>query len=404
MNATDRKIFCALFASIFAAVTGVGIVVPLLPVYAHSLGADGIYIGLIFGAFSLSRTFFLPYFGRRSDKKGRKPFIVTGLFFYAVISIAFIFSTGVESLIGIRFVQGIASAMIMPVVQAYVGDITPRGKEGWIMGLFNMSMFIGLSAGPLIGGVIKDRFSLQGAFVCMGILSLIGFGLSLVFLPPVTEEHTVKKGRPPVAWSKILKDRTIIGLSVFRLVYTACIGILWGFLPVLADTEFSISASSIGILVMMGVSVSGAIQVPMGWVADRVSRKVMVVVGGLVVTASVYSFVYATGFHYLFWASVVFGIGGGISMPALMAAAVLRGSHIDAMGSVMSLLTAAHSLGMLAGSVLAGVLMDLFQLRQAFYFGSMAMAVGTVLFVICTWRSDLSKGTVLSPPPQIPEG
>ena len=70
----------------------------------------------------------------------------------------------------------------------------------------------------------------------------------------------------------------------------------------------------------------------------------------------------------------------------------------------MSLLTAAHSLGMLTGSVLAGVLMDLFQLRQAFYFGSMAMAVGTVLFVICTWQSDLSRGTVLSPPPQIPEG
>jgi len=404
MNATDRKIFCALFASIFAAVTGVGIVVPLLPVYAHDLGADGIYIGLIFGAFSLSRTFFLPYFGRRSDKKGRKPFIVTGLFFYAVISIAFIFSTGVESLIGIRFVQGIASAMIMPVVQAYVGDITPRGKEGWIMGLFNMSMFIGLSAGPLIGGVIKDRFSLQGAFVCMGILSMIGFGLSLAFLPPVAEERTVKRGRPPVAWSKILKDRTIIGLSVFRLVYTACIGIIWGFLPVLADTEFSISASSIGILVMMGVSVSGAIQVPMGWVADRVNRKAMVVVGGLVVTGSVYSFVYATGFHYLFWASIVFGLGGGISMPALMAAAVLRGSHIDAMGSVMSLLTAAHSLGMLAGSVLAGVLMDLFQLRQAFSFGSAAMAAGTVLFVICTWRSDLSKGGGGPPPPQIPEG
>ena len=172
----------------------------------------------------------------------------------------------------------------------------------------------------------------------------------------------------------------------------------------LADTEFSISASSIGILVMMGVSVSGVIQVPMGWVADQVNRKAMVVVGGLVVAGSVYSFVHATGFNYLFWASVVFGIGGGVSMPALMAAAVLRGSHIDAMGSVMSLLTAAHSLGMLVGSVLAGVLMDLFQLRQAFCFGSVAMAVGTVLFVICTWRSDLSEGTVLSPPPQIPEG
>jgi DHA1 family multidrug resistance protein-like MFS transporter len=273
MNANDRKIFGTLFFSIFAAVTGVGIVVPLLPVYAHDLGASGLYIGLIFGAFSLSRTFFLPYFGRQSDKRGRKPFIVTGLFSYAVISVAFILSTGVESLIVIRFVQGITSAMIMPVVQAYVGDITPEGKEGWVMGLFNMSLFIGLSAGPLIGGVIKDRFSLEGAFICMGILSIIGFALSLVLLPPRIEERVVRKGRPPVGWSTLLTDRTITGLFFFRLAYTACIGIIWGFLPVFADIEFSLSASAIGILVMLGVFVSGVVQCPWaGWRIKSIAR------------------------------------------------------------------------------------------------------------------------------------
>ena len=404
MNATDRKIFGTLFFSIFAAVTGVGIVVPLLPVYAHDLGAGGLYIGLIFGAFSLSRTFFLPYFGRLSDKKGRKPLIVAGLCSYAVISIAFILSEGVESLIVIRFVQGITSAMIMPVVQAYVGDITPKGKEGWVMGLFNMSLFIGLSAGPLIGGVIKDRFNLQGAFICMGSLSIVGFVLSLVFLPPTSEERVVKKGRPPVGWSKILTDRTIAGLFLFRLAYTACIGIIWGFLPVFADMEFSVSASGIGILVMLGVFVSGVVQVPMGWLADQLNRKAMVILGGLVVSGAVYAFNHANGFQDMFWASVVFGIGGGIAMPALMAAGVLRGSRIDAMGSVMALLTVAHSLGMLIGSVLAGVMMDFFQLRQAFILGALIMAAGTLLFVACTWRANLSRGTVHAAPPQIPEG
>ena len=64
MKKQDKKVFGVLFFSIFAAVTGVGIVVPLLPVYAHDLGAGGLYIGLIFGSFSLSRTFFLPYFGQ----------------------------------------------------------------------------------------------------------------------------------------------------------------------------------------------------------------------------------------------------------------------------------------------------------------------------------------------------
>lgn len=404
MKPSDRKIFGTLFFSIFAAVTGVGIVVPLLPVYAHDLGASGLYIGMVFGAFSLSRTFFLPYFGRQSDRIGRKPFIVTGLFSYAVVSVAFMIFGGVEALIVIRFLQGITSAMIMPVVQAYVGDITPKGREGWIMGLFNMSLFIGLSAGPLIGGVVKDRFSLQGAFLSMGVLSLFGFGLSLALLPPTREESVVRKGRPPAQWSIILTDRILAGLFFFRLAYTACIGIIWGFLPVLADMEFSASASAIGVLVMLGISVSGVMHVPMGWLADRFNRKVMVILGGLVAAVAVHAFNFTTGFQGMLWASVVFGIGGGISMPALMAAAVLRGSSSDAMGSVMALLTVAHSLGMLLGSVFAGVMMDWFELRQAFVFGSALMAAGTLWFTVCTWSVDLSRETILAPAPQITDG
>ena len=97
MNKLNKKIFGALFFSIFATVTGVGIVVPLLPVYAHNLGASGIYIALIFGSFSISRSAFLPYFGRLSDKKGRKPFIVAGLFSYSLISFAFLFADNVQS-------------------------------------------------------------------------------------------------------------------------------------------------------------------------------------------------------------------------------------------------------------------------------------------------------------------
>ncbi len=184
MNSFNKKIFGTLFFSIFATVTGVGIVIPLLPIYARDMGASGLYIGLIFGSFSLSRTFFLPYFGRLSDKKGRKPFIVIGLFTYALISLAFILSHSVESLIVLRFIQGITSALILPVTQAYVGDITPKGREGFTMGVFNMSIFLGLSIGPLIGGWVYDRFNLQATFVSMGFLALIGFFFSLFLLPP----------------------------------------------------------------------------------------------------------------------------------------------------------------------------------------------------------------------------
>ena len=294
--------------------------------------------------------------------------------------------------------------MIMPVVQAYVGDITPRGKEGWIMGLFNMSMFIGLSAGPVIGGVIKDRFSLDAAFICMGVLSCIGFLLSMAFLPPTDQEHVIKKAQQPAAWSTILSEKSIAGMFFFRFSYTSCIGIIWGFLPVFATIEFSTSASDIGILVMLGIFVSGLVQIPMGWIADRTSRKALVALGGLIVAGSVYTFIYAGDYRDLFWISVVFGLGGGIANPALMAAAIQQGDKMRAMGSVISLLTAGHSAGMMTGSLMAGAMMDWFQLRQVFILGALIMAAGTVLFLLFTFRTRLNDKSVPTPPSQLPEG
>jgi len=386
MKKIDKKIFGILFFSMFGTVTGVGIVVPLLPVYAENLGASGVYIGLIFGAFSISRTFLLPYFGRKSDKKGRKPFIIIGLFAYTMVALAFMLSNSVESLIAIRFLQGIASAMIMPAVQAYVGDITPSGQEGFTMGLFNMSMFLGLSLGPLIGGVIRDSFSLDTSFACMGLLTFLGFSLSFILLPPTKSEQVLNRGIEPMAWKWVLKDRDMAGLFLFRLAYAACIGVIWSFLPVLADSEFSLSSSSIGILVTLGVFSSGILHVPMGFTADRVNRKMMIIGGGLIITYAIFSFSWASSYRDLLLASVLFGLGGGIAMPALMALAVLKGNEIDSMGSIMGLLAMAHSLGMLTGSLLAGVMMDVSRLRHAFPTGGILMMFCLGLFIVLTYH------------------
>ena len=396
MQKLDKAIFVTLFFSIFATITGVGIVVPLLPVFAHNLGASGLYIGLIFGVFSLSRVFFLPYFGRLSDRKGRKPLIVPGLAAYTLVSLAFLVSGSVNALITIRLIQGIASAMLLPVIQAYVGDITPEGREGFIMGLFNMSVFFGLSLGPVLGGVINDRFSLDAAFLAMGGLSFFGFLLSLILLPPTRTEQAIRQGRPPARWKQLVQDREIAGLFYFRFAYVLCIGVIWGFLPILADTELSLSSSSIGFLVMLGVFISGLIHVPMGWVADRFNKKALVVMGGLVASFSVLSYWWANSFQGMVLASVFFGIGGGTCMPALMATAVIIGDKTGSMGSVMALLTVAHSLGMLAGSMLAGLMMDLFHLRVAFPLGAALMALGTTLFIFCNSQGKVQKRALTS--------
>jgi MFS family permease len=377
----DKKIFGTLFFSIFATVTGVGIVVPLLPVYAHQAGASGFAVGLIFGSFSVSRTLFLPYFGRLSDRKGRKPLIVPGLFAYALISALFIASSGINSLIIIRFFQGIASAALMPVIQAYVGDITPAGREGATMGFFNLSLFFGLSIGPVVGGVIRDLWGLDAAFAGMGILALVGCLLALVLLPPARDERIRRIPLSPAAWKTLAFDRDMTNLFVFRFGYTFGIGILWSFLPVLADAEHHLSSAAIGMIVMLGVLLSGVVQVPLGALADRADKRAMIAAGGAVVCLALCTLGWAGGLAGLAGANVLFGVGGGICMAAHMALAVQKGGRMNAMGSVMAILTVAHSIGMMAGAVIGGLLMDTIDLRAVFPMGAGVMLACTLAFL-----------------------
>lgn len=390
-----KGIFITLFFIIFTMVTGVGIVVPLLPIYAHDLGAAGLYVAMIFGSFSLSRIFLLPLFGRLSDQHGRKPFIMAGLACYALVALAFVLSSSVEGLIMIRFIQGAGSAMVMPVVQAYVGEITQEGTEGYSMGLFNLSMFLSLSLGPLMGGVILDLWSMDGAFICMGILSLVGLMLCLIFLPPLSMEKIRLQSPAPMPFVQILRDWELSALVVFRYAYTACISVIWCFLPLYAATVFGLSGARIGFLVMVGVFVSGLLQLPMGYAADRINKKSMIVLGGILSSIGILLPFFAASFYDLLFAVTLFGLGGGISMPAISALALIKGDEKKAMGSVMSVMTVAHSLGMLTGSLIAGLAMDFFSLAFAFPCGTLFMFLGTLAFPLLYRRQ---KQKSLSPP------
>ncbi len=378
------KLFATLFLAVFSVTLGVGLVLPFLPVYAHELGATGLYIGFMFGVFSLSRTAFLPYFGKISDRKGRKPFITTGLLAYFLVSIAYIFSKSVELFILIRFFQGIASAMIFPVALAYVGDITPERREGFIMGLFSVSLYGGLSVGPVIGGVVKDSFGIQISFLSMGLFNFAGFLLCLILLPPRKEEKPRSKTKPPLNYRALMKDRYIGGLFIFRFAYTTCIGIVWAFLPLFADSEFNLSSSLIGTLLMVGVLTTGLLQTPMGLLADRFNKRILIAIGGLVAGGAMFSFVRVHSILGLFFASTLFGIGGGIAIPSVMAMTVILGRRTHSMGSIMGLLAMGHSLGMLLGPILAGIMMDAFQLGMGFIVGTAVMVLGVIVSLVLT--------------------
>ena len=82
-----------------------------------------------------------------------------------------------------RFMQGIAAVLVTPIAQAYVGDFTPKGREGRYANLFYAPQFVGLAIGPMLGGGIGAAWSYTAAFFAMGGLTMVALVLVIVTVP-----------------------------------------------------------------------------------------------------------------------------------------------------------------------------------------------------------------------------
>jgi MFS family permease len=367
-----RSVFNVLFISVFSAILGLGIVAPFLPEYAESLGATGIWIGLIFSGFSFSRAVFMPVIGRISDRHGKKKFILIGLFAYTVISIAYTFADSVYSLTLVRFVHGFASAMVIPLAMAYIGEISPEGEEGRYMGSFMISLFLGMGFGPLTGGILNDLLGMNHAFYAMGILSAISFAICLLFLP----EAEIRI--PKQNFGEILKNRVVRSLLIFRSFNALGMAAIMAFLPIYAS-KINLSSSEVGIILAANVLVSGFLQRPFGKLADRRDRVYMIVFGSTIYALALAAIPLTTTFTDVLAIATLMGIGGAISLPAATAMVVSEGRELGH-GSVMGLFNMAMSVGMIVAPLLSGTVMDLLGIEEVFLISAILSIGGLVAF------------------------
>lgn len=358
---------------------GMGIIVPLMPVYAKTLGASGLWLGLIFSGFSLSRLIFMPIMGKIADKRGRKKFICAGLFLYSLISIGYVFANNVFSLVWIRILHGFASAMIVPIIMAYIGDIAPKGKEGRFMGYFNVSFFMGMGLGPFIGGILNDVFGMNAAFIAVSFLAAFSLLVTLFFLSEETNSM-IKKGEPKKnpSFKKLLQNNLIKGLLIYRFIGAVGRGSLMAFLPVFA-AGFGITASQIGIIISSNIIFMSILQVPFGRLADKYSKVKMIIFSGFITTLALGLMPFVNNFRDLFLLSMFMGVGGGMGMPAATAINAIAGKKYG-MASAMGLFSSAMSAGMVISPLIAGILMDTAGIKYIFYFGSSVTFVGILIF------------------------
>ena len=377
MKSETRQLFPLLFA-VFVSMLGVGIISPLLPIYAEMLGAGGFAIGVIYGLFSLSRAVVMPFFGRLSDLKGRKIFIAAGLAAYCVLSPAYAYADSVAALAVVRLLHGFASAAILPISMAFVGDLSPAGKEGRTMGIFTTTLFLGFGFGPVIGGVIKDMAGINEAFYFMGALVFVGLLLVIFF---VEEPRRKAKASKRFGLKQILASRMIRAIFIYRFSGALTRGTVFAFLPLYAHNELSLSGAALGIIISGEVFIAAVLQTPFGLLADRISRPALVAAGGLIQAACLYAVVHCDTFTLLAIVVCIKGIGGAMAVPSLSAMAVDEGRAMG-MGSVMGVFNLAMSLGQSIGPFVMGWLMHLGGVRIPFQVTAVCVVFGTLLFIV----------------------
>ncbi len=356
---------------------GLGIIAPLMPVYAESLGATGIWLGIIFSAFSLSRAIFTPIIGRISDRSGRKKFIISGLLLYSIVSLLYSFAGNVYCLTGIRFIHGFASALVVPIAMAYIGETTEKGKEGSVMGIFSMALFLGMGAGPFLGGFLNDVLGLASAFYAMAGLTAIAFLIALLFLPDIRSSEEAKANKL-IPFKKIIQNNVLKGLILFRIINAIGRGGLMSFLPIFAS-RINIASSQVGVLLSVNIFLTALLQKPFGRLADRYNRFYLLIIGSIIGTFALVLVPLSSNFRELFIISSIMGIGGAVALPPATAITVEIGQKIG-MGIAMGIFSTAMSIGMVVAPLLSGVVMDVLGLESVFYVAAIVSFLGTLVF------------------------
>ncbi len=361
----------------FISVLGIGILVPLLPVYASNMGATGLELGAIFAGFGISHAIALPFIGRLSDRFGRKVFLCTSLFCLTPILLSFIWAQTALHLIIIRCLQGIATTMHLPVAQAYLGDLTPAGEEGRWMGHFSALLLSGLGLGPLLGGLVADLLGMNAAFMVMSSLTLIGLIATIIWLPEVPRKTTAKKEALSIA--ELRRSDILKGAFAFRLAIGFSTGILMTFLPIMANQRLGLSMSLVGVLLASRTPIS-LMQTITGRLADKLSRRVLVVIGSTI--GLIFMALLPTGAN--FWTLLIIlcvsAAGITLAMPAATALVVEEGRTFG-MGTTMAVFMMAMTIGQGTGPILLGGIVDVLGVEAAFYYGGTIPIIGIALFV-----------------------
>ena len=230
-------------SNLFLVFTGVGLVIPVMPLLMKDMHFNGATMGMMLSVFSVMQLLASPIMGYLSDRLGRKRMIVMGMLLFAVSEFIFGFANDKYIFYASRGLGGVAAALIMPSVTAFVADMTSVEQRPKAMGYVSAAISGGFIVGPGIGGALVS-FGHRTPFFVASLIAIIGCLLTqLVLTEPKHFNHGEKQNtnnnakeivraflsQPGVLFIFIIIFISSFGLQAFESIYTIMTTIIFGF-------------------------------------------------------------------------------------------------------------------------------------------------------------------------------
>ena len=349
------------FLTVFLDLVGFGIVLPLLPFYATELGASPFEVGLIIASYSAMQFVFAPIWGALSDRFGRRPLLLVGLFGSAASYVVFGLASTLEVLLLSRVIAGIMGANI-PVAQAYIADSTTLEGRARGMGLIGAAFGLGFIFGPAIGGGLSPWGYGVPGFVAAG-LSLTAAAAAWFWLPEsLAPENRVRDGfgavsavtgRARAASQVLARKRLREPIGVFFLGTMGFAGFTTIF-PLFLENPLGLTALYAGgMFALVGLVSAGVQGALIGPMVERYGEQANAALGGALLSAGVIAMGLAQSIVATIVSLLAVGLGWGLLAPSLQSL-VSRRALSNEQGQVLGVNQSASALARVIGPVAAG--------------------------------------------------
>ncbi len=358
-----RSTLVVMFIAQLLSIIGFAFVLPFIPFYIREIGVTDeklvpVWAGVMMAASSLTMTIFAPVWGWLSDRYGRKLMVERAMFAGAIITIAMGMIGNVYQLLILRLLAGAFTGTISASL-ALVSSVLPGAKLGFGLGLMQVGVFLGMSVGPLIGGVIADIVGYRLTFVAGGAMLLLG-GL-LVMLG--TKEKFIRPSAESLKQNGSLRTLFalpgFVSLMVVFLVFNFAIHIAIPIIPLFIEKVGNLKtqvASTTGLLLAVTGATASISAAAIGYLSDRIGHK-KVLIFNLFITGILWMVhALARNIDQLLVIRIIFGfaIGGNIpTMNALLGKITPKENYGKAYGWMASMTSLGMTLGPLTGGVMA---------------------------------------------------